>query len=71
MGKYYATLQQALEAEKQKREEEANLRGYRISWDSNNNKVTIMSPYGDGGVFNLYKFLMSKQDIKTFFNINF
>ena len=72
MGKNMLTAWiDVLETRKQQRDEEANMRGYRVSWQSDKNKVTIMSPFGDGGVFNMKSFLISNDDIKTYFNKNF
>lgn len=65
------TMQEALEAKKEQRDQEANIRGYIVRWDTPNKKVTIMSPFGEGGVFSLYKFLLSADDIKTFFYKHF
>lgn len=68
MNNLHDAMLLALDAKKQSREEEANVRGYRIKWDTPNNKVTIMTPWGDGGVFGMRLFLLSKYDIKSFFN---
>ena len=65
------TMQEALEVKKEQRDQEANIRGYIVRWDTPNKKVTIMSPFGEGGVFPLYKFLLSADDIKTFFYKHF